>query len=182
VAWVQKPSGNGRCFTFSSIREAISYCGLCGDEKSSTDKVRRTPLSKQPQQTYPTGGGSGEAGTPAGPPNGVLGVGRPLQPKQLKLALMGLPCGPPNRSSAVGMCRLARIACCTSSQFKTHRERPLLLSAGFCRGGFDHPTGSRTEFTIKFLHGQTSRPYGLKRLICEHELLVSQALGTTLHS
>jgi len=32
---------------FSSIREAISYCGLCGDEKSSADKVMRTPLSKQ---------------------------------------------------------------------------------------------------------------------------------------
>jgi transposase len=31
---------------FSSIREAISYCGLCGDEKSSADKVMRTPLSK----------------------------------------------------------------------------------------------------------------------------------------
>jgi transposase len=32
---------------FPSIREAISYCGLCGDEKSSADKVTRTPLSKQ---------------------------------------------------------------------------------------------------------------------------------------
>src|SRR5438105_9587249 len=32
---------------FPSIREAISYCGLCGDEKSSADKVMRTPLSKQ---------------------------------------------------------------------------------------------------------------------------------------
>jgi hypothetical protein len=32
---------------FPSIREAISSCGLCGDEKSSADKVRRTPLSKQ---------------------------------------------------------------------------------------------------------------------------------------
>jgi transposase len=32
---------------FSSIRQAISYCGLCGDEKSSADKVMRTPLSKQ---------------------------------------------------------------------------------------------------------------------------------------
>jgi len=57
-----------KCFTFSSIREAISYRGLCGDEKSSMDKVRR-PLSKQPQpQTnISNGGGSGEAGTPAGP-------------------------------------------------------------------------------------------------------------------
>jgi len=32
---------------FRSIRQAISYCGLCGDEKSSADKVMRTPLSKQ---------------------------------------------------------------------------------------------------------------------------------------
>ena len=32
---------------FHSIREAISYCGLCGDEKSSADKMTRTPLSKQ---------------------------------------------------------------------------------------------------------------------------------------
>jgi len=32
---------------FRSIRQAISYCGLCGDEKSSGDKVMRTPLSKQ---------------------------------------------------------------------------------------------------------------------------------------
>src|SRR5207237_5915141 len=32
---------------FRSIRQAISYCGLCGEEKSSADKVMRTPLSKQ---------------------------------------------------------------------------------------------------------------------------------------
>jgi transposase len=32
---------------FRSIRHAISYCGLCGDEKSSADKMMRTPLSKQ---------------------------------------------------------------------------------------------------------------------------------------
>jgi transposase len=32
---------------FPSIRKAISYCGLCGDQKSSADKVTRTPLSKQ---------------------------------------------------------------------------------------------------------------------------------------
>ena len=32
---------------FRSIPHAISYCGLCGDEKSSADKVMRTPLSKQ---------------------------------------------------------------------------------------------------------------------------------------
>jgi transposase len=32
---------------FSSIKQAISYCGLCGDEKSSADKVLRTPISKK---------------------------------------------------------------------------------------------------------------------------------------
>jgi transposase len=32
---------------FRSSKQAISYCGLCGDEKSSADKVLRTPLSKQ---------------------------------------------------------------------------------------------------------------------------------------
>jgi transposase len=32
---------------FQSAKEAISYCGLCGDEKSSADKVLRMPLSKQ---------------------------------------------------------------------------------------------------------------------------------------
>ena len=32
---------------FRSIKQAISYCGLSSDEKSSADKVMRTPLSKQ---------------------------------------------------------------------------------------------------------------------------------------
>jgi len=32
---------------FRSVTQAISYGGLCGDEKSSADKVIRTPLSKQ---------------------------------------------------------------------------------------------------------------------------------------
>jgi len=32
---------------FSSIKKAISYCGLCGAEKSSANIVQRTPLSKQ---------------------------------------------------------------------------------------------------------------------------------------
>jgi transposase len=32
---------------FRSAKQAISYCGLCGDEKSSADKILRTPLSKQ---------------------------------------------------------------------------------------------------------------------------------------
>jgi len=32
---------------FSSIKKAVSYCGLCGAEKSSANVVQRTPLSKQ---------------------------------------------------------------------------------------------------------------------------------------
>jgi transposase len=32
---------------FESIKQAISYCGLCGDEKSSAEKVLRMPISKQ---------------------------------------------------------------------------------------------------------------------------------------
>jgi transposase len=32
---------------FSSIKKAISYCGLCGAEKSSGNTMQRTPLSKQ---------------------------------------------------------------------------------------------------------------------------------------
>ena len=32
---------------FHNIKQAISYCGLCSAEKSSADKVMRTPISKQ---------------------------------------------------------------------------------------------------------------------------------------
>ena len=32
---------------FRSIKQAVSYCGLCGDEHSSADKVMRMPLSRQ---------------------------------------------------------------------------------------------------------------------------------------
>jgi hypothetical protein len=37
----------GEAQRFSSIKKAISYCGLCGAEKSSANTVQRTPLSKQ---------------------------------------------------------------------------------------------------------------------------------------
>ena len=37
--------GDVRCF--SSIKKAISYCGLCGAESSSGERIQRTPLSKQ---------------------------------------------------------------------------------------------------------------------------------------
>ena len=32
---------------FSSIKKAISYCGLCGDEQKSAERVVCTPVSKQ---------------------------------------------------------------------------------------------------------------------------------------
>jgi transposase len=32
---------------FRSVKQAISYCGLCGAEKSSADIAKRTPISKQ---------------------------------------------------------------------------------------------------------------------------------------
>src|SRR5215475_4566338 len=35
----------GDASRFRSIKQAISYCGLCGDENSSADKVMRMPLS-----------------------------------------------------------------------------------------------------------------------------------------
>jgi transposase len=40
----------GEVSRFRSIKQAISYCGLCGDERSSAEKVLRTPLSKQRNQ------------------------------------------------------------------------------------------------------------------------------------
>jgi transposase len=37
----------GEVRRFSSIKRAVSYCGLCGAEKSSGNTVQRMPLSKQ---------------------------------------------------------------------------------------------------------------------------------------
>jgi len=37
----------GELQRFSSIKKAISYCGLCGDEKRSGNSVQHTPISKQ---------------------------------------------------------------------------------------------------------------------------------------
>jgi transposase len=37
----------GEVQRFSSIKKAISYCGLCSAEKSSADTMQRSPLSKQ---------------------------------------------------------------------------------------------------------------------------------------
>jgi len=44
LTWALEVGDVGR---FSSIKKAVSYCGLCGAEKSSGSTVRRTPLSKQ---------------------------------------------------------------------------------------------------------------------------------------
>ena len=37
----------GEVQRFSSIKKVVSYCGLCGDQRSSADRAPRTPLSKQ---------------------------------------------------------------------------------------------------------------------------------------
>ena len=44
LTWVLEVGDTSR---FRSIKQAISYCWLCGAEKSSADKIMRTPLSKQ---------------------------------------------------------------------------------------------------------------------------------------
>src|SRR6202045_3391636 len=44
LTWALEVGEVGR---FSSIKKAISYCGLCGAEKRSADTIQRTPLSKQ---------------------------------------------------------------------------------------------------------------------------------------
>ena len=44
LTWVLELGDTSR---FHSIKQAISYCGLCGAEKSSAEKVLRTPISKQ---------------------------------------------------------------------------------------------------------------------------------------
>jgi transposase len=42
---------------FPTIRNAISYCGLCGDERGSADKAMRMPLSKQRNKHIPANAG-----------------------------------------------------------------------------------------------------------------------------
>jgi transposase len=44
LTWALEVGDVGR---FSSIKKAISYCGLCGAEKRSADTIQRTPLSKR---------------------------------------------------------------------------------------------------------------------------------------
>jgi transposase len=44
LTWALEVGDVGR---FSSIKKAISYCGLCGAERSSGESMQRTPLSKQ---------------------------------------------------------------------------------------------------------------------------------------
>ncbi len=44
LTWALEVGGVRR---FSSIKKAVSYCGLCGAEKSSADVAKRTPISKQ---------------------------------------------------------------------------------------------------------------------------------------
>ena len=32
---------------FHSVKQAVSYCGLCGAERSSAETIKRMPISKQ---------------------------------------------------------------------------------------------------------------------------------------
>jgi transposase len=44
LTWALETGEPGR---FSSVKQAVSYCGLCGAEDSSAGKQKRTPISKQ---------------------------------------------------------------------------------------------------------------------------------------
>jgi transposase len=56
---------------FGSIKQAISYCGLCGEERSSADKAMRMPPLEAAQQAYPAcAGRSRQVGTETEPRNG----------------------------------------------------------------------------------------------------------------
>src|SRR5260370_41584218 len=44
LTWALEIGDIGR---FASVKKTISYCGLCGAEKSSSGKTERTPISKQ---------------------------------------------------------------------------------------------------------------------------------------
>jgi transposase len=51
LTWALEIGEIGR---FSSVKKAVSYCGLCGAEKSSGGKTERTPISKQRNQHLQT--------------------------------------------------------------------------------------------------------------------------------
>jgi transposase len=63
---------------FRSIRQAISYCGLCGDEQKSADKTVRTRLVLREQDPLPRGtvascrSGSGEVRALASAPGRLV--------------------------------------------------------------------------------------------------------------
>ena len=44
ITWALETGEPGR---FGSVKQAVSYCGLCGAEDSSAGKQKRTPISKQ---------------------------------------------------------------------------------------------------------------------------------------
>ncbi|PYT19696.1 MAG: hypothetical protein DMG57_44485 [Acidobacteria bacterium] len=44
------PSPTGDLRLWGALKKAVSYCGLCGAEKSSGGKTERTPISKTEQQ------------------------------------------------------------------------------------------------------------------------------------
>ena len=42
----------GEVERFHSLKQAISYCGLCGEESSSAETVKRTPISKKQRNKH----------------------------------------------------------------------------------------------------------------------------------
>src|SRR5260370_33405113 len=44
LTWVLEVDDVAR---FHSVKQAVSYCGLCGAERSSAETIKRMPISKQ---------------------------------------------------------------------------------------------------------------------------------------
>ena len=55
--------GGERYIAFRSIKQAVSYCGLCRDEKSLADEVMRTPISKRRNKHIQAGAGRSRPAT-----------------------------------------------------------------------------------------------------------------------
>jgi hypothetical protein len=54
VTVLQLGAGGGRVEAVPSVKQVISYCGLCADEKSSAGVAKRGPVSKQRNQHLQT--------------------------------------------------------------------------------------------------------------------------------
>ncbi len=69
LTWVLEVDDVAR---FGSVKQAISYCGLCGAKRSSAETIKRMPISKQRNKHLATGAGrSGQARAPIEPRSGA---------------------------------------------------------------------------------------------------------------